>query len=229
MFAQIDWDQLKLIVFDVDGTLYNQKKLRLLMLKELIKHALFTFDFSVFPIIRHYRLYREALGDDEVIGFEPILVKKTSEKTGYPEAKVLSVINEWIETRPLKHLHSVMYEGVDVLFETLRKRGKTVAVLSDYQADRKLAALGLEVDFVVSAQDHAVQILKPHPKGLKFLMAESGCQPDETILIGDRDERDGAAAIRAGTQYLIKTTSNRTERSFSHFNDLLDHFVESCH
>ena len=54
-----------------------------------------------------------------------------------------------------------------------------------------------------------VQRLKPHPHGLEVLIAQAGATPATTLLIGDRAERDGAAAMRAGAQALILSRKSR--------------------
>ncbi len=217
----IDWDAFDLVVFDVDGTLYDQKQLRFAMIRQLLKHALFKFDFSIFAIIKHYREFREELGDDEVFDFEARLVKKTSQVTGQPEDKVVLVIKEWIETRPLPYLPLAKYDGLDELFNVIKKQGKGLGILSDYKASRKVSALGLSADLIVSAQDSEVNVLKPHPKGLQTIAEQAGVALDRVILIGDRDERDGEAARRAGAQYLIKQKPNKpaVQNGFMHYTD----------
>ncbi len=221
MNSTVDWEKYKLVIFDVDGTLYNQKKLRFSMLYQLLKQAILTLDFSVFPIIKYYRNYREHLGDHEVSDFDTVLIKKTSDVTGYSEAKVISVINEWIEIRPLKFLNAAKFEGLDELFSALRKSGKIIGILSDYKARAKLEALGLKADLIVSAQDNEVKLLKPNPQGLKVIIQKSGFSPNETILIGDRDERDGECARRANVDYLIKAMKMKSQNTFINFDDEL--------
>lgn len=219
---QVDWDQFDLVVFDVDGTLYDQKKLRLTMMFQLFKHAVTTLDISIFPIIKHYRKIRETLGDEEVFDFEAKLVKKTSEITGQAESRVVAVINEWIETRPLPYLSAARYDGLLSLFTAIKQQHKTLGILSDYRATAKVNALGLAADLVVSAQDDDVNVLKPHPKGLEAIANEAGVEMDRVILIGDRDERDGEAARRAGAQYLIKQKSAAKpvpHNGFLHYTD----------
>ena len=39
-FAELDWRAVKLVVFDVDGTLYRQRTLRLLMLRDRLSTVL---------------------------------------------------------------------------------------------------------------------------------------------------------------------------------------------
>jgi HAD superfamily hydrolase (TIGR01549 family) len=217
----VDWTKYKLVVFDVDGTLYDQKKLRFTMIYQLLKQAVLTLDFSVFPIIKHYRNYREHLGDHEVSDFDTVLIKNTSDVTGYSEEKVISVINEWIETRPLKFLNAAKFEGLDELFLSLERNDKIIGIFSDYKATAKLEALGLNADFIVSAQDEHVKLLKPNPQGLNVIIKKSGVSPSETILIGDRDDRDGESARRANVDYLIKTTKLKSKNTFVNFYDEL--------
>ncbi len=219
---QVDWDQFDLVVFDVDGTLYDQKQLRLTMMLQLLKHAMTKLDISIFPIIKHYRKIRETLGDEEVFDFEAKLVKQTSEITGQAESRVISVINEWIETRPLPYLATVRYEGLDTLFAAIKQQKKALGILSDYKATAKVKALGLTADLIVSAQDEDVNVLKPHPKGLETIANKAGVVMDRVILVGDRDERDGEAARRAGAQYLIKQKSAAkpvSRNGFLHYTD----------
>lgn len=219
---QLNWDQLDLVVFDVDGTLYDQKQLRLTMLLQLLKHAVTKLDISIFPIIKHYRSIRETLGDEEVFDFEAKLVKQTSEITGQSESQVRQVINEWIENRPLPYLAAARYEGLETLFAAIKQQNKTLGILSDYKATAKVKSLGLTADLIVSAQDEAVNVLKPHPKGLETIAKQAGVSMDRVILIGDRDERDGEAARRAGAQYLIKQKSASKPvpaNGFLHYTD----------
>jgi putative hydrolase of the HAD superfamily len=221
MAKKVQWEKIKLIIFDVDGTLYNQKKLRLSMGYEMIKQTLINLDFSIIPIIRHYRIFREKFGDDEIYDFEKVLIKKTSLVTGHSEEKVSEVINEWIEIKPIKYLLSARYEGIDELFTSIKKNGKTIGILSDYKATVKLRALKLNADLIVSAEDDEIKMLKPNPKGLHYMLKQAGVSNSEAILIGDRDERDGEASRRVGIQYLIKkkTYENLNEYSFVDFKD----------
>ena len=102
-------------------------------------------------------------------------------------------------------------------------------MLSDYPAADKLGALGLEVDLQVSAIDDEVERLKPHPRGLQHVLELAGIEPDRTVMIGDRLERDGECARRAGTKYLIKSPGHPSrEPFFREFSELLDSFVSSA-
>ncbi|MET0407793.1 MAG: hypothetical protein ABW006_05445 [Hyphomicrobium sp.] len=46
--GKINWITVRLVVFDVDGTLNDQKALRLRMLRELIRNAVSTPSLTIF-------------------------------------------------------------------------------------------------------------------------------------------------------------------------------------
>jgi len=84
----------------------------------------------------------------------------------------------------------------------------------------KLEAMQLSADVVVSATDDDVGVLKPHPLGLERLMQRAGVPPGATLVIGDRVERDGIAAQRAGARCLIRSAKLRPGwQTFARFDD----------
>ena len=219
-FQHSDWEQIKLVIFDLDGTLYNQKLLRFYMIFELLKYTIIKPDLSIFSIIKNYRRIREQVGEEELFDFEHHLIQKTSQVTGLSNEKIISTISMWIENKPLQYLKFCRYDGLDALFLALKNKGKLIGIFSDYRADKKMVALGLNADFIVHAGDQSVNVLKPHPKGLFFLMNKAGVSSKNTILIGDRNDRDGAVADRANVQCLIKSTKSLNNRqTFVNFYD----------
>jgi FMN phosphatase YigB (HAD superfamily) len=92
----------------------------------------------------------------------------------------------------------------------LERHGIAVAVLSDYPAEDKLRCLDLAIDCVVSATDPEVERLKPHPRGLQRILELTGVAAERAVLIGDRDDRDGECARRAGVSYLLRSSRPAT-------------------
>ena len=93
---------------------------------------------------------------------------------------------------------------------------------SDYPAEEKLAALGLRAEVVVSATDPEVDRLKPDPRGLEVALARLGASAEHCLLVGDRDERDGEAARRAGVEWRLKVWETRGDpRGFVDYDELL--------
>jgi hypothetical protein len=52
-------------------------------------------------ILRLYRKLRETIGKQEIDGFERVLLARTAQKAGVEQAKVQSLVHEWMEQRPL--------------------------------------------------------------------------------------------------------------------------------
>ncbi|WP_181707398.1 HAD family hydrolase [Chthonobacter rhizosphaerae] len=221
-----DWDGVRLVAFDVDGTLYRQRPLRLRMALDVLLHAARSRNGQVIATLRAYRRIRERLGEEEREDFDPVLIAETAAVAGLPADRVREIATEWMETRPLRHLAACRYPGLTELFEGLRRRGKTIGVLSDYPARDKLEVLGLFADHVFSAVDDGVRMLKPHPRGLEVLMKAAGATPDTTVLIGDRMERDGLMAARAGARALLRSDKPIPNwQTFRRYDDPIFHPV----
>lgn len=215
-----DWAGIRLAVFDVDGTLYRQRPLRLRMAAALLRQVLRPRGLAAIRVLTHYRRLREHMGDAETADFNRVLSAGTAAATGLSEPDVRAIVAEWIDRRPLPYLAGCRYPGLVELFAGLRRQGKVIGILSDYPATAKLAALSLSADHVVSAEDEDIGILKPNPKGLEALMRRAGATPATTVMIGDRIDRDGLVAQRAGTRALIRS-SRPVEgwQTFTRFDD----------
>lgn len=201
----IDWRKIDLVVFDMDGTLYDQRRLRLHMLASLIGASMRSRSLDVPLTLREFRRAREALA---MLPHADFLV----EQYAIPAARrhcsketVRSLVVEWMEERPLPYLAACRRPGLGRLFSGLRKAGKRIGILSDYPAGAKLAALGLHADFIVSSTDRDVAKLKPDPAGLQKMMQLAQVNPEHTLLIGDRIDRDWEVASRSNVLAWIVT------------------------
>lgn len=218
----MNWRAAKLVVFDVDGTLYDQSALRARMAILLGLHCLKATSLRTAQILRVYRHEREVLAEHEVEDFEPALLAIVADRVRAPVDKVRLTVRDWIEQRPLPLLRSCRYPGVAPLFDAIRASGRRIGILSDYPAEDKLKALGLPFDHMVSAGDADVRLMKPNPRGLERMLAIAGVDRNEAMLIGDRPERDGAAGIRAGVKtYLIDPRRKASGSRFRSYRDLL--------
>jgi len=200
-----DWDAIRLVVFDVDGTLYDQRPLRRRMAFELACDALIHRRTTTVHVLSRYRALREEWAERDTADLETELRSAVAKATALTPDRVGALVSTWIEERPLRHLQRCRFAGIDALFAAIRRSGRAIAVHSDYPVAAKLAAMGLEADHNASAGNPAEVRLKPHPSGLLHLMALAGAAPHQTLMVGDRQERDGLAAQRAGTACLIKS------------------------
>lgn len=200
----LDWKDIDLVVFDVDGTLYDQRRLRLAMLRCLLAATWQTRSLDTLRTLRTFRHVREALGDRPEADFMRLQYARTAARHHKTEGEVRALTDEWMERKPLPFLAGCRYPHLDTLFAGLRGAGKQVAVFSDYPATDKLAALGLRAAPVVCATDAGVARLKPDPCGLLSILRQTGVPARRALMIGDRFDRDAVAASRAGMRALIR-------------------------
>ena len=200
----MDFNKYDLYVFDVDGTLYYQNKLRLIMGKRLFMYYLLhPLKFKDLIIIKNFRSLRENAKDTNG------LFDITAKKCNVSVSRVNEVIKKWIYENPIDALIASKDDTLLAIIDKLKANGKTVAIWSDYEADDKLKALQLSTDYVYTAEQERVGELKPSPKGLNLIMSDLNVPKDKTIMIGDRMVKDGEAAKKAGCDYLILSKSKK--------------------
>lgn len=202
--VHVDWSRIDLVVFDVDGTLYDQRRLRAAMMMELAAHTLRARELDTARVIWRYRQILEILGRTSA-DFLTAQYDLTAAACGRPVPAVSAVVEEWMNRRPLPWLRACRFPGVEALFRAAVQARIWVGVFSDYPALDKLAALGLQADFIVSAGDHDVRRLKPHPEGLRKLLKLAQVRPGRALMIGDRVDREAEAARRLGMRSLIRS------------------------
>jgi beta-phosphoglucomutase-like phosphatase (HAD superfamily) len=198
-------------LIDLDGTLYRAAPLKLAMALEL---ALFGLgSLATVRAFRHaHEQLREELAADASMSFEPSplaeQMRRVAAATGRTTAQIEATIGSWMVERPARWLASFRRSSLVTEIRAHRAAGGRTAVVSDYPARRKLEALGLTdlFDTVVSNGEHtSLKRLKPAPDGMLLAASELGVTPERCLVIGDRDDADGAAARAAGMAFrLIK-------------------------
>ncbi len=202
---QIDSKNIRLVIFDIDGTLYFQPGIRLLMAFELFVTVI--LQPRRWQIVRIVKEFRNARENQLLSSIDPIdlqLYRLVANRLGCSEDIVRSTVEEWIMIRPLKYLPWFKFNDIDDFLNNLRNRGILIATFSDYPSEDKLKALGLVFNVNVSATDTEVNALKPNPMGIKILLEKLCCSPSNTLVIGDRFDKDGQCAAFAGASYFIK-------------------------
>lgn len=205
----VNWDAAGLVIFDLDGTLYDQRRLRARMATDLLADAARDRSLTTLRVLRTFRRCREALALDPGAAFLSRQFSETAALTGVEEDTVRRIVVEWIERRPLARLRACRCDGVEVVFAGLRRTGRRIAIFSDHAASRKIEALGLEADIVVSAVDPDVARLKPNPAGLHKILRATRFSAGEALMIGDRFDRDFAAAAAVGMPALVRSRGSQ--------------------
>jgi HAD superfamily hydrolase (TIGR01549 family) len=131
----------------------------------------------------------------------------------YREAE--SLVDEWMQMRPLKHLRFCRARGLAPLLDFLVRSGVRMGVLSDYPPAAKLRALGIEHQFslVLCSTDPEIGALKPHPRGFLVACDRWRLPAREVLMVGDRFDVDAAGAAAAGMPCVLidkprRSTSN---------------------
>lgn len=214
---ELDWTTIKAVIFDVDGTLYAQSKLRRRMLYDLLGHyALRPWRLDELLLLRRFRAEREKRPGHQGPGLESAQYAWCADNSRFSVAQVRAVVDRWMFRHPNQYLGSCAYPGTQSFFDALRQQGIKIGIYSDYPARDKLVALGLRADIVVSSTDPEIDQLKPNPQGLLHLAAALGLAPAECLFIGDRPELDGLCAERAGMPWLLVPRQPFDQFTFYH-------------
>ncbi|SFQ51959.1 HAD family hydrolase [Hymenobacter arizonensis] len=224
--SAVRWPEVKAVIFDVDGTLYTQSKLRSKMLVSLLGYyALRPWRLDEMLILQRFRAEREkrhgAAGPD----IENAQYAWASNNGRTPVDKIKRVVEHWMFQYPNQYLRGCTYPGTHAFFATLRQKGIKIGIYSDYKAHDKMAAMGLAADIIVSSTDPEIDHLKPAPHGLLYIADALGLAPADCLFIGDRPELDGACAEQAGMPYLI--VDKQPFDSFTFYKTLEDTLATS--
>jgi HAD superfamily hydrolase (TIGR01509 family) len=190
------------IIFDVDGTLYDQNALRRRIVPRMVA-AHWTTPTRGVRVIRALQAYRQAHEELRSQAFSADLqLAAAAAKCGYSVAEVRIAVEEWFERKPLDLLPRCVHSGIPEFLHLLSELRISCGVFSDYPAEAKLSAMGLKRFFshVLSASEIGRQ--KPDPIGILTVAREMGVAPECTLYVGDRTI-DLETAAKAGMQGLL--------------------------
>jgi HAD superfamily hydrolase (TIGR01509 family) len=183
---------------DLDGTLYGALPVKLAMALELL-----LFGLGDLKAVRAFRCEHEALrrlgGAFEPSPFREQL-RRAALKSGIDEAALERIVATWMQKRPCKWIRRFQNRALIAELRAFRANGGKLALVSDYPGTLKLEAMGLQDCFdvvVCNGEPGGPTRLKPAPDGYLLAAERLGCEPAGCLVIGDRDDADGAAA-RAG-------------------------------
>jgi FMN phosphatase YigB (HAD superfamily) len=205
----IDTSHLRVLIFDLDGTLYRQTALRWRMFWYLlcayVGHP--VRGWFTLRVLRAYRRAQEALRVSPIVHTDLVeaQLQLACQWTGMAPAFVRLCVARWLEQNPLILLPRMRYPGVEEFLQVATERGLRLGVFSDYPATAKLRAMDLLRFFgvVVSAQDPEVRLFKPSPRGLEVTLGRLGAETHQAVYIADRPDIDAPAAAAAGIPCVI--------------------------
>ncbi len=187
---------------DLDGTLYEARWVKLLMAAELA-----IAGWNAIPTLRRFRHEHENVRAEQHEG-DPfrLQLELTARALERDPEHVERHVRTWMFERPGKWIARFKRSSLFSEIRDFRAGGGKTAVVSDYPALAKLSALGEPELFdtvVASGEPGGPRRLKPHPEGYLRAAELLGVAPAKCLVIGDRDDADGAAARAAGMQFRL--------------------------
>lgn len=188
----------KALIVDVDGTLYNQKKLRIYMLFRLL-----IYYFSHFWKIKEligiflFRKYRykdvyKSLSNNE-------LVDIIADKLHTSRYTISDARHYWMDIFPLKYLAKYKYYD---FVRWLNNGERNVYVYSDYETAAKLDALRLRYSDAFYPDGKNILSVKPDKQSMSYILNKIGISKEYILYIGDDDKKDGESAKLVDIDYL---------------------------
>jgi phosphoglycolate phosphatase len=179
-------DKLKLLIFDLDGTLVDSRQ---------------DLANSINAMLRNY--HRQELHPDVIATYigdgAPTLVRrslgfKDDHEIGPKEEEfiedALVYFLEWYREHKLDNTYC--YDGVLDALRTLGSsaNGRVMSVLSNKPVNPSRAivnALGMNEFFKAVYGGNSFETKKPDPLGAQMLLKQFNVQPEEAVIIGDSD------------------------------------------
>lgn len=189
----------KLIVFDLDGTLYNKRGLSLRM----VLHA--PQDIRKMQAERATRASMKGMWLRDEKHFHDTYFQRMAARMHCSA----TAAEQWYNNRYMPLMVKIigkyqpLNEWVLPFIHDCQHTGIKLVLLSDYGfAKEKLQAIGLSptlFDWVISAPE--LGGLKPAPELMRIITERMGVAPQECLVIGDRDDTDGEMARRTDAQF----------------------------
>ena len=204
----INLEQIGLVSWDVDGTLYSVSRLKWrlagMLLREAARGRGAAARGELAALLRYRTKVEAARRAGGVLG--------GALRDADSRQALLDLELRWYG-RAIKETGT--RAGVGELLSFFNAGGVPQVVLSDYPAAYKLDSLGIRDRFAAVYVGESLGCVKPNPKAFERIAADFRVPPGNILHIGDRGDTDGAAARAAGCRCLI------LGRDFRSFDALL--------
>lgn len=211
MVAATKNPKIKLVSWDVDGTLYSIKRMKWRLVRRFLAEVAGGRGLKARKELATLMRYRAQVNAARANGGE--LAENFLEQNRREE--ILEVEKRWYGPA-IQEAGS--RAGVNSVMAFLAESGIPQVVISDYEARYKIDSLGLGDRFASIYVGERLGFVKPSPVLFQRAAADFQTPTANLLHIGDRAERDDAAARAAGCPCLI------LGRDFQSLNSILDLF-----
>lgn len=193
--------QYKAVIFDLDGTLYDNTRLA----RHIVLHSIFHFRLLFAERVCRHRM------SGRYYGTKGSTYKELFRRMALTAGKTEDQASAWYWSRymPLqvkmlqRHFHKKPW--VDDTLKSLREAGVKLVCFSEYSFIReKLKAVDISPDsFDLIIDAPSAGGCKPCRKAFLNIAGKLGLDPEEILVVGDREDTDGAGAESANMGFIL--------------------------
>lgn len=197
-----------MVIFDLDDTIYDYEYCNYVAEKELFQFISTCFEI---PMEQSEKLFYQS---KEIVKKQLGNVASSHNRLLYMQAlcelrgespllyarKFYDIYWDTLleQIRPFEYVHT--------LFDFLKAKKIEIGILTDLTAHiqyRKLEKLNLihYIDHIITSEE--VGIEKPSEKIFLKMLSKAGYQPEDVLMIGDREDKDVQGAQNVGMQALL--------------------------
>ncbi|MCF0175512.1 MAG: HAD family hydrolase [Bacteroidales bacterium] len=193
--------ETKVVIFDLDGTLYDNRG--------LASYLIFMNIFHL-NLLGAERMERKNISGTHYGSAEELLSDLFSRISSRTGRKYESVKRWYTKKYLLKQARALSFffkakPWVKPMLQDLKKRGIKTVCFSDYGAvEEKLGGIGLNAklfDLVIDAPTAGG--LKPCRESFLRIAEIMNVRPSEILVLGDRQDADGKGAALAGMRFML--------------------------
>ena len=206
-------NNIKAVVFDFDGTLYDKKGIGTKVILQNVWHLrMLSVTRNVCTSFRG-----KYFGSKDKL-FSELFAKIAEEADVTPKKAQNWYYENYIGSmiRILQKCYKVRPKSKELISE-LHKRGITVILYSDYgMCKERVTAIGFDPsDFDKLYSSSEFGGLKPSEKAFNKMLTENGFSAKEVLIVGDSEECDGECAKRSGAEFFRIKTDEDMEKLFN--------------
>lgn len=189
-------ENIKVVAFDIDGTLYPSSSLFFRMIPYVLKHLRFYLHYNRVRNVLH----RTAPLSDFYEYQARLFVEETGCSIEFARKEIKSVVYDGIK----KFFKKIKpYKNVEETFKTLKSKGFKIALLSDFPPEQKGDIWGLSAycDLIVGSEE--IGALKPSKYPFGVLSMKLDVPPEQILYVGNSVKYDLIGAKNAGMKTAI--------------------------
>ena len=183
--------KIRAVAFDIDGTLYPNRRMYLVSARLFVKN---------FTILKAFQSVRTELRRIRPIdNFQELQISLMAKKIGKDLEETREIITREFYTNWEKVFHHInLYPSVVETLSWLKGRGLPLGVLSDFPVETKLQILNIRDYFAAALCSEATGYLKPAAEPFQELLKALDVEPQDLLYVGNSYEYDVLGASRLG-------------------------------